>query len=1222
MRGQLKQASQPGDPQGSHGGPSRGVSEIPGSFGHLQSWSTGRLEEQTGPQELSRSGPNFKQTTWSFPPLPSITQGTSRPRPEATFNPSAVVLRLTDPSLTTRPSEIQDAVSTAIRWAGSLPQEQTHSEWEDYGDGDCAIPYECSHSSGSDREEGEIWDLNLSEEEDLHPDQPLLAIEVAPEPQGEPSRHGDSLFSKPVVSTEVLPSPHLFLDLVKEQCAPPAAGPRPLTGNFTMWVLPWLMLWLCPLLMLLSLPPSPLAPPPSQRTFSRLTINVPNRPLNAAIKQQRGLSRLRLMRRFSPGLHWMHQLQDRIPASDFRSHQDLNKIIAAAEFTADTTLNSAKFASRTMASVAATRNSGLMYPADNNILMVNGPFVGEGVIPSIALSNPSFSPPIGGCLAFFTSRWEESTMDAWVLNTRAFRRVTSSPPLTSRRLTSIFPSGLIIASFSVSCYQYFHFQYRALPFGSRRHQDSSQSENPMLTVRHHDTVVHPIHPSRPTSYTVLSPEPRLFHQHQEEPSISHNQNTSLGSSHQHIPVPSLSISRSGEKPYQYHPSGSTSTHCSPVTAVHTTGEDDIMHWDHPMGTASLPISSVLSPQTQRSFKWWLSPALWRGQPFKEPERFLLTMDASLLGWGAHMDGQIAQGIWSRTDRARPINWLELRAIFLALRDFRSTVTGNPYISVDGQYGHKGTRQQARGGEDCGWRDVCCPSQQITSPEWTTPKPTGSARAQSTTQNGAFTHLYSETSPSDLGLQRWISSPLPTMLNGGDKCSSEQMAQGSPLRLSPSSHHYGSHLEDSGGTGGANSPGPLLAKETLVYRPGEPVCSYPLEDPSQQNFPSSGSLAPSGSPVVQADHVALERQQLREANLPERITLTIQASCKPSTTRIYNALEARVAVVLHFLQDGLEKGLVPNTLCCQVAALSLVLSWEFFSSYHTILLSRDLPRVLQALTELPFEPLRTVSLHFLTLKVVFLVAITSARRVSELAVLSTWFHRSQDIVLPDFCPLPHHNLECKWHTLDVRRALRIYLKGTFTFRKTEAMFVSFSPSHLGNKASPPTLSRWIRACIAQAYKEAALPVPQGLTAHSTRSAATSAAWATQASLEEICRAATWAFPSPFIRHYHLDSFASTSAAFGRRLDEEPPVNMQALVCPILGSRSRIEENGRWYNYLRTPFLSMLLESPAPPLLHLDSDTKVCQASSPKLGSLPQAVLFIQDRLSLMTSSGGA
>ncbi|XP_060543235.1 uncharacterized protein LOC132710620 [Pantherophis guttatus] len=282
----------------------------------------------------------------------------------------------------------------------------------------------------------------------------------------------------------------------------------------------------------------------------------------------------------------------------------------------------------------------------------------------------------------------------------------------------------------------------------------------------------------------------------------------------------------------------------------------------------------------------------------------------------------------------------------------------------------------------------------------------------------------------------------------------------------------------------------------------------------------------------------------------------------------------------FLQSGFRKGLRPNTLRRQVAAIASVLSCGSKDpiSRHPVITTFlrgatnlrpptvhrfptwNLNKVLKALMAPPFEPLRSVSLRFLSLKVAFLVAITSSRRISELAALSvradlcifhtnrvvlrldpafvpkvnSTFHRAQELVLPDFCPRPAHRLERAWHSLDVRRALKIYIARTAAHRKTEALFVAFLPSSLGVRVSSVTLGRWIRAAIAVAYRQSDSPLPHPITAHSTRSASTSAAWATQASLEEVCRAATWTTISPFIRHYKVDSFASADAAFGRRV----------------------------------------------------------------------------------------
>lgn len=49
-------------------------------------------------------------------------------------------------------------------------------------------------------------------------------------------------------------------------------------------------------------------------------------------------------------LIWLHQLQERLPPEETRLHQDINKLVAATEYSADASLNAAKFASRALAS--------------------------------------------------------------------------------------------------------------------------------------------------------------------------------------------------------------------------------------------------------------------------------------------------------------------------------------------------------------------------------------------------------------------------------------------------------------------------------------------------------------------------------------------------------------------------------------------------------------------------------------------------------------------------------------------------------------------------------------------------------------------------------------------------------------------------------------------------------------------------------------------------------
>lgn len=117
---------------------------------------------------------------------------------------------------------------------------------------------------------------------------------------------------------------------------------------------------------------------------------------------------------------------------------------------------------------------------------------------------------------------------------------------------------------------------------------------------------------------------------------------------------------------------------------------------------------------------------------------------------------------------------------------------------------------------------------------------------------------------------------------------------------------------------------------------------------------------------------------------------------------------------------------------------------------------DLPMVLRCLTQMPFDPAASCNLCLLTLKTVFLVAITLARRASELSALDirapfltflpnavelqinvrflpkvvSEFHLHSAIILPDFYPTPTSDAERLLHTLDVTRALEFYLHRTY------------------------------------------------------------------------------------------------------------------------------------------------------------------------------------------------
>lgn len=209
-------------------------------------------------------------------------------------------------------------------------------------------------------------------------------------------------------------------------------------------------------------------------------------------------------------------------------------------------------------------------------------------------------------------------------------------------------------------------------------------------------------------------------------------------------------------------------------------------------------------------------------------------------------------------------------------------------------------------------------------------------------------------------------------------------------------------------------------------------------------------------------------------------------------------------------------------------------------------------VLQTLTEQPFEPPHLASLQAWTWKTVFLVAITSAARVSELQALDsrpellrisrdkavlrlnpaflpkvpTPDHLNREVVLKAFYPVPRSNLEKGFRLLCPVRALRLYLAKSGYVRQSPQLFVSYQAGKQGGAVSKATIARWIKQMILCAYRQMGRDIPSTLIkAHSTRAVATSLADVKGVSPTDLCAAATWSSSSVFARHYRLDVTAS-------------------------------------------------------------------------------------------------
>ncbi|XP_072557580.1 uncharacterized protein, partial [Paramormyrops kingsleyae] len=314
--------------------------------------------------------------------------------------------------------------------------------------------------------------------------------------------------------------------------------------------------------------------------------------------------------------------------------------------------------------------------------------------------------------------------------------------------------------------------------------------------------------------------------------------------------------------------------------------------------------------------------------------------------------------------------------------------------------------------------------------------------------------------------------------------------------------------------------------------------------------------------------------------------TLQCARAPSTRALYSYrwevfrswCEQRhecprscpLSSVLEFLQEQFDQGKSPSTLKVFLAAISAChgrvdgkalganpLSIQFIKGVQR-LRPRRLPSVpawqlhvvLDALLKPPFEPIADIDLKWLSQKVAFLLAITSAKRVGELHALSVHadcFHVNPDgagvvlrpnpafmpkvlsvrnlnqvVVLYPFHPPPFASEEDRTlHTLCPVWALLCYVDRTKGFRLTDQLFVCHGAGQRGKALSKQRLSRWVVNTIKQAYQLSGLPSPVATVAHSTRGIAASWVLLKGVPLQDICQAACWSSPLTFARFYDLN-----------------------------------------------------------------------------------------------------
>ena len=387
----------------------------------------------------------------------------------------------------------------------------------------------------------------------------------------------------------------------------------------------------------------------------------------------------------------------------------------------------------------------------------------------------------------------------------------------------------------------------------------------------------------------------------------------------------------------------------------------------------------------------------------------------------------------------------------------------------------------------------------------------------------------------------------------------------------------------------HSDWPGVAQHALILGPSDHVQS----GPSQPAQPAkSANTALQSDPSQKSDKskspcLAPRVTKIKEQGFSEAVAARIEARQRRSTRSVYeakwtiftkwcdaNQVDFRsppVKSVADFLMYLFEdKKLQPSTIDGYRSAISDKLGdttvniskddnlTRLLESFH-----RDRPKgrrgvpswnlslVLHQLTKAPFEPLREASLKHLTFKTVFLLALGSGKRRSE---IHAWQHKNirhqsdwskvslfpspsflsknqlakegpesvAPVVIPALAPTLDRSLKSDRSLCPVR-ALRYYLDRTSDIRQyKQLVFVSFKKG-FDKDISPATISSWIKQTVILCYElsDHHAHTLHQVKAHDVRAFAASKAFQSGVSLEQILSACHWKSHNTFTQFYLKD-----------------------------------------------------------------------------------------------------
>ena len=636
------------------------------------------------------------------------------------------------------------------------------------------------------------------------------------------------------------------------------------------------------------------------------------------------------------------------------------------------------------------------------------------------------------------------------------------------------------------------------------------------------------------------------------------------------------------------------------------------HWRVPESLEKIiPLPRSLHPHLQ----WWLQEGnVLQGQPLHPIKHALqIFTDASKEGWGAHLNERTARGSWSVPESKLHINYLELKAVLLALKEFQDLCVGEivlvatdnttvvAYINKEGGM---------KSGPLCAllWRILTwCSQRQVTLKARHIPGHLNViadklSRLGQTIQTewSLLPEVFQEI------CNRWHQPHVDLFAT--------RFNHKLPLFVSPVPDSLAFAVdaltlpwEDLDAY--AFPPTPILGKvvEKLLNSPCKRLI---LIAPGWPNMPWFWDLVNMSSqvplrlpnlpnlltqPFNQIPHRNLTNLNLHaprasaigKQGFSEAVATRIEAPQRRSTRSVYEAkwsifTKWCIANQVDFKSPPLKsvadfllylfevKNLQPSTIDGYRSAIAdklgnVILNvskdenlTRLLDSFH-----RDRPKgrrgipswnlslVLHQLTKAPFEPLREASLKHLTFKTVFLLALGSGKRRSE---IHAWQHKNirhqsdwskvslfpspsflsknqlakegpesvAPVVIPALAPTLDRSLKSDKSLCPVR-ALRYYLDRTSGMRQDkDLVFVSFKKG-FDKDISPATISSWIKQTVILCYElsDHRAHTLHQVKAHDVRAFAASKAFQSGVSLEQILSACHWKSHNTFTQFYLKD-----------------------------------------------------------------------------------------------------